>query len=130
MHVFNLTGKVLQLVIRLTPGTPPSYSPGHLFTAQEDPIENSSNYKYVFIKGRFDEEDNQYPTELGRQTESTAIITCPMLYKSLLQQTEYVDPLLNGSRWIIVSSITDEGRLFCTAKIKSVSAIPRASITQ
>lgn len=122
LHIFNATGKVIQLIMRKDTPAPPVYDPtvsGNLFTRLEDPPEDSNHYLYRYIKAKFEEVDALTPAEAGRQRTVKGIITVPLLFVSLLQAAEFVDPYLDGSRFVKTSAILDEGRIFATVQIQS-----------
>jgi hypothetical protein len=118
-RIFNLTGTTMMLYLRTDGDEPAPYTPGQLFSAGEDPTD-PSDYARLYVKGRFKETDDQTFGPAGHQNAVTGIITIPMLYKSILAKAEYVDPYLNGSRFVRVGAIVDEGRIFITQRIMSI----------
>jgi len=130
LRIFNHTGKVVQLIMRKGVITPGTYVPGVLFTAHEDVTENPTNISTMYIKGKFEETDVQTPTELGRMKTVKGILTFPLLYVKYLQLAEYVDPYLDGSRFSKTGSIVDEGRLFATVELQSMTLTNTAEVVQ
>lgn len=121
LEIFNATGKVVQLWIRTGSKEPSTYTPGqNLFTTNEDPTD-ASGYTTRYIKAKWDEHDIMNPSELGRQSIVKGTLIVPLLYVELLAQAEFVDPLLNGSRFTKRSAIVDEGRLFASVELESIS---------
>lgn len=132
LEIFNATGTVMQLIIRTGSGIPPAYDPtvsGNLFTAESDPPEDSGDYTFRYIRGRFDETDDMEPGQAGRLRVVKGIITVPILFKSLLAQAEYIDPYLDKSRFSKTGAIINEGRTFCTVTIQSVYLTSTSEVT-
>jgi hypothetical protein len=135
LEIFNRTGQIILLLVNNTVTTPPTYTPGKLFSlpgspaSDIDPVENAANYTSRFIRGRFAETDVEQTNGPGRRRSVKGVITVPMLYKSILAQTEYIDPYLDGSRFIKSGAIVDESRLFATVNIESLSLTSEADVS-
>ncbi len=123
LEIFRATGKPMKLWIRNSAAILDSatYAPGNLFSNASDPIESDTNYTTRFIFGKFEEADAVTFDGPGRRRAVSGVIVVPMLYKQLLSACEYVDPYLDGSRFVKLGAIIDESRLFCTLNIRSMS---------
>jgi hypothetical protein len=120
LRIFNVVGKPILLYLRITPDAALPFNPAiDPFQKNEDPIE-LNNYTKRYIKARFVEKDTQIFDDNGRKKEVTGTITCPAIYRSLLAETEFVDPFLDGSRFVKVGAIVNEGRSMITQQIKSL----------
>lgn len=109
----------MTLLLRQTDPNKDVYTPGRLLDADTDAPE--SDLKRIYIYGKFEETDVESYGNIGRQREVNGVITVPMLYKTLLAQAEYIDPYNDGSRFTKDGAAVDEGRLFITQSIRSLS---------
>lgn len=95
--------------------------PGYLLANDTEPSESGTT-QTINIFGKFEETDALSVGDLGRERIVTGVITVPMLYKSQLAKAEYINPYNDGkSRFKKKGAIVDEGRLFVTLTIESVS---------
>lgn len=123
LAIFRRVGIPIKLWIRNNAPVLDSaaYQPGSIFVEDTDPVENTENYTTRFVFGKFEETDVIELDGPGRRRLVKGVIVIPMLYKALLAACEYIDPYLDGSRFIKKGSIIDESRLFCTLNIESLS---------
>jgi hypothetical protein len=118
LRIFTLTGRTMLLWMQTTP-TNPTYVPGQLFNSDQDLPDSGLTQKY--IRGKFEETDAESSGPEGKFRSVKGVIYVPMLYKAYLAQAEYIDPYLDGSRFKKSGAIVDEGRMFVTQSIESVS---------
>jgi hypothetical protein len=123
LAIFNATGQLIRLWIPINVTIPQTYTPGQLFTQNEDPEESDANYRTQYIRGKFLETDIEVSTGAGRRRYARGIISCPMIFKTVLAAAEYIDPYLDGSRFVKDGNASpDEERVFITQGIKLLSA--------
>lgn len=121
LSIFRSTGKPINLILRTTAPATTYNGPGYLLTNDTEPSESATT-RIINIWGKFEETDALSVGDLGRERIVKGVITVPMLYRSLLAQSEYINPYNDGkSRFKKTGAIVDEGRLFITVSIESVS---------
>ncbi len=121
LDIFRRTGTTINLIVRSVPPSTTYSGPGYLLSADTEPTEVGST-TVVNIFGKFEEVDAQTMGATGRERLVRGVITVPMMYRKILAKTEYINPYNDGvSRFRKIGAIVDEGRLFVTQQIESVS---------
>lgn len=121
MRMFRNAAVTINLILRTTPPSTTYHGPGYLLQTDTEPSE-ATDTKTINIFAKFEETDAESMGDTGRERIVKGVITVPMLYKSLLAQAEFINPYNDGiSRFRKVGAIVDEGRLFVTQSIASVS---------
>lgn len=130
LDIFRTTSVVVQIICRKGSKVPASYVPGRLLTQNEDPVENSSNYIYRYIKANWSENDNLEIADVGINRIVKGSLTFPLLYVSLLQECEFVDPYLDSSRFVKKSAVITRDRLFASVELESLTLKNISQIVQ
>lgn len=126
IEIFSNTGKPMTLYLVSSTYVQQQGTRDDLF-ANAQPIPDT-NLVAVNIYGRFQETDTETYGDSGLYRSVKGVITIPMLYKTLLAKSAYVDPYLDGSRFKKAGNVVDEGRLFVTQKIQSEYLASKAAV--
>lgn len=81
------------------------------------PVE--ADYKLYYIFAEFVQDEPEETTQAGRVASVTGTLTIPWIYKSILAQTAYFDPYLNGSKFIKVGAAVDSQNVLITQRVKA-----------